>query len=55
MLRNFVIGFGLVALLCGLAALATGLFPPAAIFGFWGAGYGNSCTRSFDICQCKHL
>jgi uncharacterized membrane protein HdeD (DUF308 family) len=37
MLRGFVIGFGLLALLCGLLALATGAFPPAAIFAFWGA------------------
>jgi uncharacterized membrane protein HdeD (DUF308 family) len=36
MLRNFVIGCGLLALLCGLVALATGAFPPAAVFGFWG-------------------
>ena len=37
MLRNFVIGCGVLAFLCGLVALATGAFPPAAVFGLWGA------------------
>ena len=37
MLRSFVIGCGVLAMLCGLVALATGLFSPAAIFGFGGA------------------
>jgi hypothetical protein len=47
MLRSFVIGFGLLALLCGLVALATGAFPPAAVFGFWGAllVLGTVCER----------
>ena len=36
MLRSVLIAIGVVAVLCGLIALATGLFPPAAIFGFWG-------------------
>jgi len=37
MLRTVLIGIGTVALLCGLAALATGAFPPAMVFGMWGA------------------
>jgi uncharacterized membrane protein HdeD (DUF308 family) len=37
MLRVAVIAVGAVALLCGLIALATGAFPPAAVFGIWGA------------------
>jgi uncharacterized membrane protein HdeD (DUF308 family) len=36
MLRGILIAIGVVALLCGLIALATGAFPPAAIFGIWG-------------------
>jgi uncharacterized membrane protein HdeD (DUF308 family) len=36
MLRNILIAFGVIALLCGLVALATGAFPPAAIFAVWG-------------------
>jgi len=36
MLRNVLIAVGIVSILCGLIALATGFFPPAAIFGFWG-------------------
>lgn len=36
MLRNALIAVGVVSMLCGLIALATGLFPPFAIFGFWG-------------------
>jgi uncharacterized membrane protein HdeD (DUF308 family) len=36
MLRAALIAIGVVSVLCGLIALATGLFPPAAIFGFWG-------------------
>ena len=35
-LRAILIAVGAVALLCGLIALATGAFPPAAIFGVWG-------------------
>lgn len=47
MLRSFVIGIGLLALLCGLVALATGAFPPAAVFGFWGVVLvlGTVCER----------
>lgn len=37
MLRNVLIGIGAVALVCGLAALATGAFPPAFVFACWGA------------------
>ncbi len=37
MLRNVVIAIGVAALLGGLIALATGTFPPAAIFALWGA------------------
>jgi hypothetical protein len=37
MLRNALIGIGTVALLCGLIAIATGAFPPAFVFAFWGA------------------
>ena len=36
MLRNVLLGLGGLALLCGLAALATGLFPPGLVFGIWG-------------------
>ena len=36
MMRGILIAIGVVALLCGLIALATGAFPPAAIFGIWG-------------------
>ena len=36
MLRNVLIAIGVVSVLCGLIALATGLFPPAAIFALWG-------------------
>lgn len=36
MLRSVLVAIGVVSVLCGLIALATGLFPPAAIFGFWG-------------------
>ena len=32
-----LIGLGGLALLCGVVALATGAFPPAVIFGIWGA------------------
>jgi uncharacterized membrane protein HdeD (DUF308 family) len=35
-LRAILIAVGVVALLCGLIALATGAFPPAAIIGVWG-------------------
>ena len=37
MLRNVLIGIGVVALICGLASLASGLFPPAFVFACWGA------------------
>ncbi len=37
MLRTLVIAFGVVGFLAGLMALAFHAFPPAAIFGFWGA------------------
>ena len=37
MLRAAVIAAGAVALLCGLVALATGAFSPAAVFAIWGA------------------
>jgi uncharacterized membrane protein HdeD (DUF308 family) len=37
MLRTAVIALGALALLCGLIALATSAFPPAAVFGIWGA------------------
>ncbi|MGZ5936380.1 MAG: hypothetical protein ACXWLD_12325 [Rhizomicrobium sp.] len=36
MMRGILIAIGVVALLCGLIALATGAFPPAAILGVWG-------------------
>jgi hypothetical protein len=36
MLRNVLIGIGAVALICGLVSLATGAFPPAFVFAFWG-------------------
>ncbi len=36
MLRGALIAIGVVSVLCGLIALATGLFPPAAIFSIWG-------------------
>lgn len=35
-LRGFLIAVVIVCILCGLVALATGTFPPAAIFAFWG-------------------
>ena len=35
-LRGFLIAVAIVCILCGLVALATGTFPPAAIFAFWG-------------------
>jgi hypothetical protein len=37
MLRGFLLGLGALAMLCGLIALATGAFPPAAVFACWGA------------------
>ena len=37
MLRNVLIGIGLVALLCGLDTLASGASSPAVVFGVWGA------------------
>jgi uncharacterized membrane protein HdeD (DUF308 family) len=37
MLRNVVIGIGVLALLGGLVSLGVGLFPPVFIFAFWGA------------------
>ncbi len=36
-MRNVLVAAGVVCILCGLIAFATGLFPPAAIFGIWGA------------------
>jgi hypothetical protein len=47
MLRNVLIAVGLVALGCGLASLATGVFPPAFVFAFWGAvlALGIVCER----------
>jgi hypothetical protein len=36
MLRNVLIGLGAVGLSCGVAALLTGAFPPAVVFGIWG-------------------
>ncbi|MEI9887729.1 MAG: hypothetical protein WDN08_14745 [Rhizomicrobium sp.] len=36
-MRNALIAIGAIALLCGLAALTTGAFSPAAVFAFWGA------------------
>lgn len=36
MLRGSLIAVAIVCILCGLVALATGTFPPAAIFAFWG-------------------
>jgi uncharacterized membrane protein HdeD (DUF308 family) len=35
-LRGFLIAVAIVCILCGLVALATHTFPPAAIFAFWG-------------------
>jgi len=37
MLRTAVIAIGIAGFLAGLVALAMHAFPPAAIFGFWGA------------------
>ncbi|HXC55095.1 MAG TPA: hypothetical protein VNU97_07355 [Rhizomicrobium sp.] len=37
MLRTVLIAVGGFCMLCGLVALAAGLFPPAAVFAFWGA------------------
>ncbi len=37
MMRNVLIGIGLGALICGLAALATGVSSPEAVFAMWGA------------------
>jgi len=37
MLRTVLIALGAVALLCGMAALATGASSPAVVFGVWGA------------------
>lgn len=37
MLRAVVITFGILGFLAGLFALAVHAFPPAAVFGFWGA------------------
>lgn len=36
MLRGILIVIAVVSILCGLVALATGAFPPAAIFAIWG-------------------
>jgi uncharacterized membrane protein HdeD (DUF308 family) len=35
-LRGVLIVVGVICVLCGLVALATGVFPPAAVFAFWG-------------------
>jgi len=35
-LRGFLIAVAIICILGGLVALATGMFPPAAIFAFWG-------------------
>jgi hypothetical protein len=47
MLRNLVIGVGFICFLAGLVAMATGFFPPAAVFAFWGAMIvlGTVCER----------
>ncbi len=37
MLRNVLIGIGVLALAGGLASLTTGAFPPALVFACWGA------------------
>ncbi|HVT26045.1 MAG TPA: hypothetical protein VHD95_15570 [Rhizomicrobium sp.] len=37
MLRAVVLALGAIGFLAGLFALAVHAFPPAAIFGFWGA------------------
>jgi uncharacterized membrane protein HdeD (DUF308 family) len=36
LLRGILIVIAIVSILCGLVALATGAFPPAAIFAVWG-------------------
>lgn len=36
MLRSGVIAVGVIALVCGVAAMATGVFPPAFVALFWG-------------------
>ena len=36
MLRGILIALAVISMLCGLVALATGAFPPAAIFAVWG-------------------
>lgn len=36
-MRAVVLGIGFAGFLAGLVALAMHAFPPAAIFGFWGA------------------
>ena len=36
MLRGVLIAIAVISILCGLVALATGAFPPAAIFATWG-------------------
>ncbi|MEI9994255.1 MAG: hypothetical protein WDM91_06660 [Rhizomicrobium sp.] len=53
MLRFLVIGLGLLSLVCGLAALATGAFPPAIVFGFWGAMI--VLTTVFERVIYKHM
>lgn len=35
-LRGILIAIAVISILCGLVALATGAFPPAAIFAIWG-------------------
>lgn len=36
MFRGILIALAVISILCGLVALATGAFPPAAIFAIWG-------------------
>jgi hypothetical protein len=37
MLRAILVAIGALAVICGVVSLATGAFPPAVVFGFWGA------------------
>ena len=36
MLRNVVLGFGVLCLVAGLASIFVAGFPPAIVFGIWG-------------------
>jgi hypothetical protein len=36
MLRNVVLGFGVLCLVAGLVSIFVGGFPPAFVFGIWG-------------------